>query len=158
MHPTVKESMWVYKPDDLGMFSINADVNRAKTFLIHRFATPPGSNGCISLFQAPPHEHEMFCDQICDSEYPEVIEARGLKKECWKVREGTHDNDYLDCCTGCVIMASFAGAQLYVNPAAMQGPNKAPEKRRKYSEMYERKRAFIREQGGGVGVWEEGML
>lgn len=157
MHPLVKESMWVYKPDDMGMFSINADVNRAKTFLIHRLATPPGSPGCISLFKAPPHDHEMFCDHICDSEYPEVIEARGLKKECWKEREGRHDNDFLDCAAGCIIMASFAGAQLHVNPAQQQSTTTTKTKR-KYSEMYERKKAFIREQGGGVGVWGEGYL
>jgi hypothetical protein len=150
--------MWVYKPDDLGMFSINADVNRAKTFLIHRLASPPGSPGCISLYQAPPHDHEMFCDQICDSEYPEVIEARGLKKECWKSREGIKDNDYLDCATGCIILASFSGVQLYINPAGLQAPSSQSRPKRKYSEMYERKREFIREAGGGVGVYTEGVL
>jgi len=157
MHPTTKESMWVYKPDDLGMFGISSDVNRAKTFLIHRLASPPGAPGCISLYQAPPHDHEMFCDQICDSEYPEVIEARGLKKECWKTREGSPDNDYLDCAAGCIVMASFSGAQLYMNPSTQQTVQ-SPRPRRSYSEMYARKREFIREQGGGVGVWEEGLL
>lgn len=157
LHPTTKESMWVYKPDDLGMFSLSADVNRGKTFLIHRLASPPGSPGCISLYQAPPHEHELFCNHVCDSEYPEVIEARGLRKECWKERDGSQDNDYLDCAVGCCIIGSFSGAQLYMNPQTQQSVN-TPRPKRKYSEMYEQKRAFIKEMGGGVGVWEEGLL
>jgi hypothetical protein len=157
LQPTTKESMWVYKPDDLGMFGLSADVNRGKTFLIHRLASPPGSPGCISLYQAPPHDHEMFCNHVCDSEYPDVIEARGLKKECWKEREGTHDNDFLDSAVGCIMLASFSGAQLHMNPSTMETVQ-SPRPKRHYSEMYRRKREFIRESGGGVGVYEEGYL
>lgn len=158
LQTSAKESLWVYKPDDLGMFFLSADVNRGKTFLIHRLASPPGSPGCISLFQAPPHDHEMFSNHVCDSEYPEVIEARGLKKECWKIRDNRPDNDYLDCAVGCIMMASFSGAQLYMNPNTQQATQSPRSKRRSYSELYERKRQFIREQGGGVGVWAEGVL
>lgn len=113
--PAVREVKWIWKPDDTGQYRLMVDVNRMKSFLFQRLATPLGMKGSACLYNASPEDHEMFTNQICKSEYPETIinETRTLKKEMWKEREGVaFDNEYLDGATGCMALTSFNGCFL----------------------------------------------
>lgn len=125
-HPSARECKWVYRPDKRGMFGMLADVNRLKSFLFNRLASPPGSPGSIGVYQAPVEEHETWARHICDSEYPIDVTARGVKKETWKEKDGRPDNDWLDCAAGCVAMASWAGACLRASEAGPVGDGQGP--------------------------------
>jgi len=112
VHPQVKEPKWVIRPNPDGQWYMSADVNRLKDFLFSRLATPPGSPGSISLFNASPDQHEMFADHVAGSEYPEPVTARGMKKNMWQERMKQADNDWLDVAVGCCALASWQGACL----------------------------------------------
>lgn len=111
-HPQVKDPKWVVRPNPDGMFYLCGDIWRLKDFLFARFGSPPGSPGSFSLFSAPPDQHEMYADHICNSEYPEPVTARGYTKNFWKERESGFDNDYLDCTAACMALLSLLGAYL----------------------------------------------
>lgn len=119
VHPHVKEPKWVIKPRADGTQYILADVNRLKSFLTSRLASPYGKRGCISLFQSKtPKDHQMFADHVTDSEYPEPITARGITKDCWQTKiSSRQDNDYLDCAAGCMALASICGASIKTTEA-----------------------------------------
>jgi hypothetical protein len=139
VNPSVKEVKWVFKPMPDGYRMLQCDVSRMKTFLMKRLASPPGASGSISLFDAPAEAHEMFARHICESEYPEPLEARGMKKDLWRPRSGNPDNDYLDTVVGCCALASMLGASVKTG----EKQNVRPKRRRKLSELWKRKR-----QGG----------
>jgi len=112
-NPNVKEPKWVIRPNPSNMWYMAADVGRLKDFLFSRLATPAGGTGCVNLYSAPSHQHELLSHHICSSEYPEPVSARGITKNKWTVREGAaFDNDYLDCAAACMALASFAGASI----------------------------------------------
>lgn len=115
LSPDVKEPKWVIKPGNDGLWYLMMDVNRLKDFLMERLASPPGSAGSISLFADKEENHWMFCEQICDSEYPETRSARGLFKNVWEKRNDGPDNDYLDCLVGCIALAGTMGVVLKVS-------------------------------------------
>ena len=65
------------------------------------------------MFSAVPEDHRMFAEHVADSEYPEPVLARGMKKDCWKPKPGREaNNDYLDVAAGCLCMASSAGGSV----------------------------------------------
>jgi len=144
LHPQQKECKWVWKPEPTGMMAMMADVNLLKSFLVQRFASPPGNPGSFSLYQTDAVNHEMFCNHICDSEFPEPKTGRGLTKDCWEVRDGDPDNDYLDCATGCMALLSKQGACLQVNEGSVTAAG--ANIRGKLSDMYWHKRR-LRTQG-----------
>jgi hypothetical protein len=139
INPQVKEVKWVFRPDESGQYRLMTDVNRMKDFLMARLASPPGTPGCISLFDAPPEIHEMFASHLCNSEYPEPVMARGLTKNQWKERNGRPDNDYLDCAVGCLTLASMLGAYLRTDHSKHLAPSARTE--RKLSKIWANKRA-----------------
>lgn len=112
LHPHVKEVKWIYRPDKAYQYHIMTDVSRTKSWLMARLASPMGSPGSISLYNAPIDQHEMFADHLVNSEYPEDVTARGITKEIWSARDGKPDNDWLDCAVGCCSLASMVGASL----------------------------------------------
>jgi hypothetical protein len=113
LHPNVEEPKWCIKPNPDGMFYMMADVDRLKDFLFARLSSPLGSQGCVSLYAAPPERHELFASHIANSEYPEIVSARGMNKNNWVKREGiAFDNDWLDCGAGCMAVASLSGASI----------------------------------------------
>jgi len=138
VHPEVKEVSWVFKPDQMGQYHLTADVNRVKTFLHSRLSSPLGAPGSFALFKAPPEVHSMFGNHVCESEYPETVQARGLVKDCWQEREGRPDNDWLDCLVGCCVVASLQGACIRSDGKAKPKTTRAP--RRKLSQIYANKR------------------
>jgi hypothetical protein len=139
VHPEVKEVCWVYKPDQMGQYHLTADVSRVKTFLHSRLSSPLGSPGSFALFKAPPQVHSMFANHVCESEYPETVQARGLVKDLWQEREGRPDNDWLDCLVGCVVLSSLQGACIRSDGKAKPKSTRAP-RRKKLSEIYANKR------------------
>lgn len=132
VNPRVKEVRWIYKPSPDGLYHLNTDVNRLKTFLMHRLASPLGSPGSIALFDAPPLAHEVVADHIAGSEYPEPVTARGITKDQWKVRDGRPDNDLLDCSVGCLALLSMLGVCL----TSPDVPNVPRRTRRRLSELW----------------------
>lgn len=117
LHPHVKESKWCIKPYEKSQWNqtyIQCDVNRQKSFLMKRLATPLGSTqGCITLFNAPEEEHKMFAEHIADSQYPESKQGRGMTKDMWLPKPGgINDDDFLDTATGCLTIASICGVSL----------------------------------------------
>jgi len=138
VNPEVKEVSWVYKPDPMGLYHLTADVNRVKTFVHSRLASPMGAPGSFAMFEAPPELHSMFANHICSSEYPEPVHARGLTKDMWQEREGRPDNDWLDCLVGSVVVASMQGA--CVRSDGEDKPAVTRPTRRKYSDIHASKR------------------
>lgn len=139
INPAAKEVRWIWKPDATGLYYLLCDVNRMKTFLFQRLASPPGSPGSVSLFDGPPEVHELFAEHVCESEYPEVLAnlTTSLKKEMWKVREGVaFDNDWLDCSTACMALASFNGSILQHIPTDVL----LPQRTQRLSEQWKQKR------------------
>lgn len=138
-HPNTRESTWVIKPYLDGGRYILADVNRLKTCLMKRLATPKGSEGCITLFESPPESHRMFADHIAASQYPEPITARGMTKDCWQsIPNARDEDDYLDCCVGCVGLASICGASL--KTTGQEAPVRKRSLRRAYQKQVESRR------------------
>lgn len=136
-HPNVKDPKWVVRPNPDGMYYMSSDVSRQKDFIMNRLSSPPGSIGSISLCKGTPEDHEMVADHICNSEYPEPVTARGMTKNLWKERDGSPDNDWLDCLVGCATVASMLGACLVTG-----GEGNLPQRsgRRKLSELAATKR------------------
>jgi phage terminase large subunit GpA len=134
-HPNVREPKWVMRPAPDGTWYMMADVNRLKDFLFQRLATPQGGSGSISLYSAPKDQHELFTHHICSSEYPEPVAARGVVKNQWTVREGVaFDNDWLDCGSGCMALASLCGASVktseYEQPVITRRLSQIADKKR----------------------------
>ena len=138
--PHVQESKWVIKTDKTGFRYILADVNRLKTDLMKRLGSPKGSQGCITVFPSTPVQHRMFAEHIASSEIPERLVARGMEKDCWKLKPGEEDdNDFLDTATGCICMASICGASVK-SEKAMEYANARRKAKRSLREAFERKR------------------
>lgn len=128
INPQVKETKWYVKPGTAdGLMHMLVDVNRMKDFLFARLGSPVGTPGTITLFDAPPEDHELFCDHICKSEYPEPVTARMITKNMWTLREARPDNDFLDCSVGCLAIASRLGAA--IKPGLEKTPSGGGKKR-----------------------------
>lgn len=140
IHPQIKETKWVWRPTNTdGYYYLATDVNRLKTFLMSRLACPIGTPGALTLFSASPEYHEMFADQVCNSEYPDARTQRGITKEMWELKETRPDNEYLDCLVGCLALGSMKGAKLLTG-ASDSKPRPTRKARRRLSEIYHSKR------------------
>lgn len=81
--------------------------------------TPMGAPGALTLFNAEPHLHRCFVDQLC-SEYSTMVEAKGRKKRIWTLKPNGGDNDFLDSTKISFVAAYVAG----VEPTYVPRPNK----------------------------------
>jgi len=139
LHPNVEESKWLTKPNNDGLTHMAMDVNRLKSFLFVRLASPAGTSGAIYLHEGDPARHEMFADHVAGSEEPEIDYRKGRQgyrsKELWVHKETRPDNDYLDNCVGCLALASLEGATLRT-PESMDKPIAPPAPKRKLSDIY----------------------
>lgn len=109
IHTDLKEVKWVWRTGQDMLYYLQMDVNRLKTFLMSRLASPMGTPGSICLHEG---EHHMFSMHVCGSEYPEQMAAKGLEKDMWTERDGKPDNDYLDNLVGCMALASSKGCKI----------------------------------------------
>jgi hypothetical protein len=108
-----------------------------RTRLVVRGSGQPQQSGSISLYDAPPEYHESVSHHICDSEYPEPVIARSVKKNKWKERDGRPDNDWFDTLVGCLALASMCGAYLRSDASNFQQPR--PVQSRKLSSIWQQK-------------------
>ena len=72
--------------------------------------TPLGSPGAMTLFEAAPHVHRCFVDQLC-SEYSTTIEVNGRKKRNWALKPNGGDNDFLDATKLAFVGAYVVGVE-----------------------------------------------
>lgn len=108
-NPDVKKVKWIEKIGADYFPYLANDADSLKDFLFERLATSPGARSSISLYKTSPEAHLMFAQQVCDSEYPEEVIARGLAKNLWKERENGPDNEYLDVSYGLMALLSYTG-------------------------------------------------
>ena len=134
-HPTLQEAKWLIKPIETGQLSMSSDVDRAKDFVMARFATPPGGNGSISLHRGTEDEWQLYARHVCESEYPEPVTKNGRTKNKWTERDGKPDNDWLDTTAGAMQMCSVLGACLHADRPSGRRPKKTNKQK------YEEKRA-----------------
>lgn len=93
------------------------DTNYYKSFVASRLRTPKGAAGCLTLFDAPQAEHQMFADH-CAAEYPKPkAPDAGYKVDEWVNRPG-RDNDFFDCLVGTAVAASLSGLKWDAGTAA----------------------------------------
>lgn len=110
INPNVELVKWYLKPMPDGLFTMFVDVNLMKDFLFNRLSSPVGTSGSVALYKDYPDAHAMFCDQICESEYPEQVATNKIEKNQWIERGKGADNEYLDIAVGCMALAGRAGA------------------------------------------------
>jgi hypothetical protein len=115
VHPGLQEVKWIWRPGPDGVYYLSVDSNRVKTFLMSRLTCPPGARGAMQLYRAPAERHQLVSQHIADSEYPEDYIARGRKKEIFQERDGSPDNDLLDCAAMLMALLSMCGARLQEN-------------------------------------------
>ena len=114
-NPQANMCRWFYKYNpNSSLYELYSDVNAWKDELFARLETPPGQPGSITLYKAPPFEHELFARQVCESETPTEMMAMGVVRNMWNIVPDT-DNEFLDCMTGCLCLASFEGCDYQTN-------------------------------------------
>jgi hypothetical protein len=84
-----------------------ADVNYWKTRFHRALVLPLGSQGCLSIFKAKPHEHRRLADHWYSEKPKEGTSGTRTIYE-WNQRPQT-DNHDLDCAVGAMVAASRAG-------------------------------------------------
>lgn len=87
------------------------DTNFWKSFIHSRFAVSIGDKGCLSLFGKSPLIHELYSEHLT-AEYRVKTSGRGRIVDEWKLRPNMTDNHWLDCTTGCAMLASQLGSSL----------------------------------------------
>jgi len=108
-NPQSNMCRWLYKYNtQSGLYELHSDVNAWKDELFARLETPKNQPGSITVYKAPPFEHDLFARQVCESERPTEMLASGVVRNLWDVIPDT-DNEFLDCMTGCLCLASFEG-------------------------------------------------
>jgi len=121
-NPSANMCRWLYKYNaNSALYELFSDVNAWKDELFTRLETPPGQPGSITLYKAPPFEHELFARQVCESEIPTEMTALGVTRNLWNPVPDT-DNEFLDCMTGCLCLASFEGCTYQTNPQILAPP------------------------------------
>lgn len=136
VNPIAEHCHWVIRPGKDGRGHFFVDVDRAKDFAFARLNAPAGGSGSLCLFDADSEDHALFSRHICESEYAEPIEGRGVKKNKWLLRDGKPDNDWLDCLVGALMLASLQGAHLKYS----KGPVDDVRAKRSLRSLYDRKR------------------
>lgn len=122
VNPSVREVKWVLKPDNSGQRMLTIDTNRMKTAVTQMLAAARGLRGSVSLFNALPGFHDLLAEHLVNSEYPELIFAKGREKEIWLPREGRPDNEFLDCLAGAAALAGLQGCSIQANPLQTTSP------------------------------------
>jgi hypothetical protein len=126
-------------PSMPGLQTIKFDANHWKTHLHARYATPLGSQGCLSLFGTAPAQHRLVSEHLA-SEYPTTTEGRGRRLQEWQLRPGGPDNHFLDTGVGCCVAASVLGITL----AGAEPASRRPKQRVKFSDLQRQKWAGLR--------------
>lgn len=118
-NPESSSCKWILKQISANGFEFHTETAMTKDFLMDRISTPMGSPGCLYLYGGPPFCHDLFCNHVCESEYPEVVIGKVIKNQ-WKQRNSEMDNDFLDCLVGCCTLASYGHATVAFSQMAPQ--------------------------------------
>lgn len=139
-NPACNATRWMYKYSEVSRaYELHSDVNGWKDYLMERIRTPASEKGSLTLFNAPPFEHELFATQVCESERPEEYTSRGITRNRWVTQPGC-DNEYFDCLVGCCCLASFCGC-VYVPTGGIKPPTGRKPHHKSFRErLEERKR------------------
>lgn len=134
-NPLVEQVKWVRRigADHFPYMSVDADL--MKDFLFKCLGTAPGAPGGMSLFKDSPERHLMFAQQVCDSEYPEEVIAKGIAKNQWTERDNGPDNEYLDVAYNLMVMLAWQGCCVKVRKEEKQSKQK-----RSLRALWEKKR------------------
>lgn len=120
---------WRVLPDRsvIGRRNVFNCTNSAKTFLHRRIATPSGDPGSFELMNG---DHRVYCDHICESEYPTKTEGPYGEVYEWKPRPQRPDNHLFDTSCGAVVAISLTGRVAF---APTTGPARQKPMRKKVS-------------------------
>lgn len=91
--------------------------------------TPRGAPGALTLFNAEPHQHRCFADQLC-SEYSTQMEVKGRKRRVWQLKPNGGDNDFLDSTKLMFLAAYVSGVEPSYVPRATKKLNTEARKPR----------------------------
>ena len=83
--------------------------------------TPRGQTGAMTLFDAEPHLHRCYADQLC-AEYSTWVEAKGRKKRVWNLKPNGGDNDFLDSTKLSFVAAYVTGVEPKFGPKMVAKP------------------------------------
>jgi hypothetical protein len=114
---------WRIPPPKNGRRYLLVDTNWWKTLALERLRVAKGDHGGWCLFGRDLRDHRLLADHWC-SERPVWVEAKGLGRFEWELREGRPDNHWWDCLVGCAVGASLSGVTI---------PGLAPERPRRRS-------------------------
>jgi hypothetical protein len=122
---------WRLTPDRtvIGQRNMFICTNSVKTFLQRRIAAPTGDAGSFELMNG---DHRVFCDQICESEFPTKTDGPWGEVIEWKARPQRPDNHLLDTTCGAIVAISVTGRVAFT--PTMQ-PRK-PSTRKKVSQLF----------------------
>lgn len=104
---------WAYVRTSIKTWLLTYDANVWKTHVSELFRADKDSKTSITIFGKDGRrkpKHQMFCEQVT-SEYPVSVESPIRKTVVWKVRPNA-DNHFLDCVSGCALLAHTLGAKL----------------------------------------------
>lgn len=87
------------------------DTNFWKSFIHSRLNVDMGNVGCLSLWGRQPITHELFSEHLT-AEFKVRTQGRERTVDEWRLRPGRSDNHWLDCITGCAMLASQLGSAL----------------------------------------------
>lgn len=87
------------------------DTNFWKSFVHSRLNVAVGEKGCLTLWGKQPMNHELFSEHLT-AEYKVRTQGRERTVDEWRIRPGRTDNHWLDCLTGCAMLASQLGSAL----------------------------------------------
>jgi hypothetical protein len=120
---------WAIGPTASGRLRVRLcvfDTNHWKSFLMSRWRSSVGSPDALTLFGKDERTHHLFAShQIAEKATRLVVESTGIIFDQWQERlggQGRWPNDWFDCCVGCCIAASIAGARLLTPEADQQQP------------------------------------
>jgi hypothetical protein len=121
LHRDLGHCRWVARYDKTTRSrKLLSDVNAWKTFLVlNRLSCPAGSPGALMLHNTKvkeAHRHPLLAQHICQSEMPCNVTAKGKVTYEWRDAGKNIDNDWLDCLTGCMALASVAGCRIDDQP------------------------------------------
>ena len=104
------------------------DVNKWKSFVRTRLATPLGEVGSLIAFEDKRGGHKMLADHFY-SEVPTLTEGRGRQVEEWRLTPDRPDNHFWDCLVGCTVGASMLGCALRIS--SLKSEQRKQEKKMK---------------------------
>lgn len=122
---------WRLTPDRtvIGQRNLFICTNSVKTFLHRRIAAPTGDAGSLEMLNG---DHRVYCDQLCESEYPTKTDGPWGGVIEWKARPQRPDNHLLDTTCGAIVAISVTGRVTFSPTHQLRKPST----RKKVSQLF----------------------